>query len=87
MLICSDTVNKEKDVICNQCATIVVRINGESFALHAGMILADFLQQRGYQLHLPMACAVNGRKVAADDWSACALQDGDHIDVVGGLAR
>jgi hypothetical protein len=37
---------------CQACATIVVSFNGEGFAVHRGMMLADFLQQRGYTADL-----------------------------------
>jgi sulfur carrier protein len=69
-------------VSCTQCATIVVSFNGESFALHQGMMLADFLQGRGYAPEQRMACAINTKFVPKGLYATTALNNGDRIDVV-----
>jgi sulfur carrier protein len=66
----------------NQCATIVVSFNGESFAIHQGMMLADFLQGRGYAPDQRMACAINTQFVPKGQYASRELQNGDRIDVV-----
>ena len=75
-------VGKEIKLGCTQCATIVVMLNGESFALHQGMMLSDFLQGRGYASSQPMACAINAKVVRKEDYAIRVLNDGDRIDVV-----
>lgn len=67
---------------CQQCATIVVSFNGESFAIHQGMMLADFLQGRGYAPGQRMACAINTQFVPKGQYDSRELQNGDRIDVV-----
>lgn len=67
---------------CTQCATIVVSFNGESFALHQGMMLADFLQARGFAPEQRMACAINTQFVPKGQYLSRELQNGDKIDVV-----
>ncbi len=67
---------------CQQCATIVVSFNGESFAIHQGMMLADFLQGRGYASDQRMACAINTKFVPKGQYVSRELQNGDRIDVV-----
>lgn len=67
---------------CSRCATIVVSFNGEQFALHQGMMLADFLQARGYAPDQRMACAINTRFVPKGQYASHELMDGDRIDVV-----
>lgn len=67
---------------CTQCATIVVSFNGEQFAVHQGMMLADFLQARGYMPEQRMACAINTQFVPKGQYVTTALKDGDRIDVV-----
>jgi sulfur carrier protein len=73
---------KEFKMTCNQCATIVVSFNGESFALHQGMTLADFLQGRGYTTDQRMACAINTQFVPKGQYATTELNNGDKIDVV-----
>ena len=67
---------------CSACATIVVMCNGDAFALHAGMLLANFLQQRGFDLDQPMACAVNLKRIEKVNYHTTPLNDGDRVDVV-----
>lgn len=67
---------------CSQCATIVVSFNGEGFAIHRGMTLADFLQQRGYTPEQRIATAINTQFVPKGQYAQTLLNDGDRIDVV-----
>jgi sulfur carrier protein len=67
---------------CQACATIVVSFNGEGFAVHRGMMLADFLQQRGYTADQRIATAINTQFVPKSQYAQTALNDGDRIDVV-----
>lgn len=69
-------------MICTQCATIVVSLNGEQYAIHQGMTLSDFLQGRGYLPEQRMACAINTQLVPKGDYTSRELHDGDRIDVV-----
>jgi thiamine biosynthesis protein ThiS len=71
-----------KEMGCSQCATIVVSFNGESFALHQGMMLNDFLQARGYDADRRMACAIKGKLIPKDQYALTELQDGDRLDVI-----
>jgi thiamine biosynthesis protein ThiS len=75
-------VGKEIKLGCTQCATIVVMLNGESFALHQGMVLSDFLQGRGYAPDQRMACAINTKVISKADYATIMLNNGDRIDVV-----
>ncbi len=67
---------------CSHCATIVVSFNGEGFAIHQGMTLTDFLQQRGYAPEQRIATAVNTQFVPKGQYAATLLNNGDRIDVV-----
>lgn len=69
-------------MICHQCATIVVSCNGESFAIHQGMMLADFLQGRGYTTDQRMACALNGKLIAKTYYAMTELNNADRVDVI-----
>lgn len=67
---------------CTACATIVVSFNGEGFAIHQGMTLTNFLQQRGYTPEQRIACAINTAFVPKGQYAQTLLKDGDRIDVV-----
>jgi len=69
-------------MIGQACATILVSCNGESYAVHQGMMLDNFLHERGYLLQNRMVCAIQGKLIPKDQYAQTQLHNGDRLDVI-----
>lgn len=67
----------------NHTTSLPLSFNGEPIDALDASTLHELLQRRGHDVQArAFACAVNGRFVPRVQWSQCALQAGDRIDIV-----